>query len=203
MEKFLEVCNKVLDKHAPRKSKCVRGNHSPFMKRDSPFMKFFKEKTVENRKNYNKRSYCVTLLRKVKKEHYGRLDEKDVTHNKTFWKTAKPFLSDKTVKFPTVTLFEKSEIISNQEKIAETFNTFFTDIVSSLKIPPYQDADFARGIVGGDPITFILKKYKNHSSIIVINIFCHENKSFNFETIKREYILKKIKSLDIQNLSKR
>ena len=100
-------------------------------------------------------------------------------------------------------MVEKSEIISNQEKIAETFNTFFTDIVSSLKIPPYQDADFARGIVGSDPITFILKKYKNHSSIIVINIFCHENKSFNFETIKREDILKKIKSLDIQNLSKR
>ena len=33
-EKFLELCNNVLDKHAPRKSKFVRGNHSSFMKRD-------------------------------------------------------------------------------------------------------------------------------------------------------------------------
>ena len=58
LEKFLEVCNKVLDKHAPRKSKFVRGNHSPFMNRElwkaiitrtRLRNKFFKEKTAENR----------------------------------------------------------------------------------------------------------------------------------------------------------
>ena len=63
LEKFLEVCNKVLDKHAPSKSKFVRGNHSSFMNRElsKGIMtrtrlrnKLFKEKTVENRKIYNK-----------------------------------------------------------------------------------------------------------------------------------------------------
>ena len=34
LEKFLEVCNKVLDKHVPRKSKFVQGNHSPFMNQE-------------------------------------------------------------------------------------------------------------------------------------------------------------------------
>ena len=34
LEKFVEVCNKVLDKHAPRKLKFVPGNHSPFMKQE-------------------------------------------------------------------------------------------------------------------------------------------------------------------------
>ena len=61
-----------------------------------------------------------------------------------------------------MTLVEKGEIISNEGKIAETFNTFFSNVVSSLKIPPYQDIDFTGGIypvVGDDPITFILKKY--------------------------------------------
>ena len=54
---------------------------------------FFREKTVENRKNYNKqRNYCVTPLRKFKKEYYGNLDEKYVTDNKTFWKKVKLFL---------------------------------------------------------------------------------------------------------------
>ena len=47
--------------------------------------KNFNEKTVENKKNYNKqRNYSVTLLRKVKIEYYGSLDEKHVTDNKTF-----------------------------------------------------------------------------------------------------------------------
>ena len=162
--------------------------------------KLFKEKTVENRKNYNKqRNYCVTLSKKVKKEYYDSLVEKHVTNNKTFWKAVKPFLSDKTVNSPKITLVEKNETINNEEKIAEIFYSYFTNIVSNLKIPLYQDTDFARGIdpfVGEDPILHILGKYKNHPSIIAIKNFCHENKTFNFEAIKREDVLKKIKSLD-------
>ena len=34
LEKFLEVCNEVLDQHLPRKLKFVQGNHSPFMNRE-------------------------------------------------------------------------------------------------------------------------------------------------------------------------
>ena len=128
--------------------------------------KFCKEKTEENRRDYNKqRNYCVTLLRKAKKGYYGNLDEKHVTDSKTFWKTVKPFLSDKTVNTPKIRLVEKDEIINNEEKISETFRTFFTNVISNLKIPPYQDTDFAGGIdlvLGDDPITFILEKYKNH-----------------------------------------
>ena len=60
-------------------------------------------------------------------------------------------------------MVEKNEIINNEEKIAETFNTFFTNTVSNLKILSYQDTDFARGInpfVGDDTITFTLVKWK-------------------------------------------
>ena len=34
LEKFHEVCNKVIDKHAPHNSESVRGNHSPFINRE-------------------------------------------------------------------------------------------------------------------------------------------------------------------------
>ena len=60
-------------------------------------------------------------------------------------------------------MVEKDEIINNEEEIAETFNTFFTNIVSNLKIPPYQDTDPAERIepvVGDDPVTLTLEKYK-------------------------------------------
>ena len=66
-------------------------------------------------------------------------------------------------------LVEKYEIINNEAKIAEIFNTFFTNIVSNLKILPYQDTDSMEGIdpvVGNDSITFILPKYKNCRNII-------------------------------------
>ena len=97
-----------------------------------------------------------------------------------------------------------NEIINNEEQFAETFDTFFTNTVSNLKISPYQDTDFAIGldpVVGDDPINFILEKYKNHPSIIAIKNFCHENFFFNFETIKRDDILKKIESLDVSKCS--
>ena len=113
--------------------------------------------------------------------------EKHVTDNKTFWKTVKPFLSAKTVNSPKITLVEKNKILNNEEKISEIFNTYFPKIVSNLKIPLYHGTNFARGIdpfVRDDSITYILEKYKNHPSIIAIKNFCHENKIFNFETIK-------------------
>ena len=81
------------------------------------------------------------------------------------------------------------KFINNEEKIAENFNTFFPNIVSYLKIPPYQDTDFARGIdpvVRDDPIFFIIEKYKNHPRIIATKTFCSENNSINFENIKRD-----------------
>ena len=58
-------------------------------------------------------------------------------------------------------MVEKDEVINNEGKIAENFNTFFTNIVSNLKIPYYEDIDSERGIhpvLGDDPITFTLEK---------------------------------------------
>ena len=34
VDDFLISCNKILDQYAPRKKKYVRGNHSPFMKKN-------------------------------------------------------------------------------------------------------------------------------------------------------------------------
>ena len=53
--------------------------------------KFLKNRTESNRVSYNKqRNFCVSLLRKAKKDYYGNLNEKDVIDNKKFWKTVKP-----------------------------------------------------------------------------------------------------------------
>ena len=43
-------------------------------------------------------SQCIllsSLLRKTIKDYYGNLNEKDAIDKKTFWKTVKPFFSDK------------------------------------------------------------------------------------------------------------
>ena len=68
------------------------------MKRTRLRKKFLKNRNDYNKREFSKqRNYCVPYVRKSKKLYYSNLDEKKVTDNKTFWKTIKPFLSDKIV----------------------------------------------------------------------------------------------------------
>ena len=129
LDKVFNMCRSTLDQHAPRKQKYARGNHMPFMnktlskeimKRTTLRNKFLKERTDESKKRYAlQRNYCVSLLKKAKKNYYDNLNEKDVSDNKTFWKTVKPFLSDKIVSKEQILLVENEEIISGDSKIAE------------------------------------------------------------------------------------
>ena len=66
------------------------------MHRTRIYNKYLRNKTDKSKRKYTKqRNYCVSLLRKSKREYYSNLDVKNITDNKTFWKTVKPFLSDK------------------------------------------------------------------------------------------------------------
>ena len=112
------------------------------MKRSRLRNLYLKKKTETTRLAYIKqRNYCVSLLRKTKKDHYTNLDEKDVADNKQFWRTIKPLLSDKVKSSDKITLVEGGEIINEDGKNAEILNTFFSNAVKNLKIPAYQDAD--------------------------------------------------------------
>ena len=152
----------VLNKHAPRKKKIVRGNQVPFMTKDlsKEIMKrsrlrnrFFKGKSLKNRMLYTQqRNYCVSLLRKTKIKYYANLNEKKIVDNKQFWKVVKPFFSDKSISGGKINLM-KTEI-----KTVEVFNSFFSNIVKNLKIPQYSNFDPSAQNIEDPP------KYSYHSS---------------------------------------
>ena len=61
--------------------------------------KYYKNGTDESKSSYKKQNnYCSRLYKKEKKNYYANLDLKNVTDNKLFWKTIKPFLWAKNVK---------------------------------------------------------------------------------------------------------
>ena len=65
-------------------------------------------KSEENKRKYSKqRDYCVLSLRNSKLEHFGILNQKKISNNKTFWKNIKPFLSDKATSTQKITLIKK------------------------------------------------------------------------------------------------
>ena len=125
---------------------------------------FLRNRSDENNRKYSKqRNYCVSLLRKTKKNYYSNLNEKKITENKTFWKTVNSFFSDKTPSDEKVTLTEKDKIVKTDTKTATVLNVFFFTIISNLNIPEYPVSDPISNDIN-DPV---LKSVLNIKIILV------------------------------------
>ena len=196
LERFCKTAIETLNKIAPIKKKYARGNQMPFMTKElsKEIMlrsrlrnKFLTGKTDENRFLYTQqRNKCVALLRKTKKTYYENLDERNVTDNKRFWKTVKPYLSDKSVKCGKINLNENGELLKSESETAEVFNNYFSNIVKNLKIPEYKNLNANIENVK-DPDFRAILKYKNHPSIIAIKEKS-KNEKLSFHEVNNEKI---------------
>ena len=126
--------------------------------------------------------------------YYGNLNEKDITDNKNFWKTVKPFLSDESIDSDKINLNENGELINCKSKTAEELNRFFSNIVKNLKILEYENLNHNFQKVK-DPVLKAILKYKNHPSIIARKEKL-KNSKCNFHEVDNERIIKVIKSLN-------
>ena len=157
---------------------------------------FLGNRCDENKRKYSKqRNYCVSLLRKTKKNYYINLNKKKITDNKTFWKTVKPFLSDKTPSDEKITLIEKNKIIKTDSKTANVLNTFFSTIISNLNILEYPVSDPISNDVS-DPVLKSVLKYKDHPNIKAIEKISKLSSLFKFFNVEKSEILNEIVNLD-------
>ena len=63
---------------------------------------------------------------------YGKLNINSITGNQLFWKNVCALFSDKTLsKISKTTLLKKGEIVTDDTKITETFNTFFSNRIKT------------------------------------------------------------------------
>ena len=95
--------------------------------------KYNKSRTVQNWEAFRKqRNSCVKLFRTEKRNFYKNLDISQITDNKKFWNTVKPFISNKNKAKAKITLIEDERIISKDEEVAETLNDYFVTVTDSL-----------------------------------------------------------------------
>ena len=87
----------------------------------------------------------------------------NVTDNKQFWKTVKPCLTDKTLKFKRITLTENEKVVSDERELVKIFNEYFSNIVSNVDIqrPP-------NITLPNDQVLTVIKKIESHLSILEI-----------------------------------
>ena len=166
------------------------------MKRLKVRNKYLRKRTNEEKSLYNKqRNLCVSILRKNKRDYFGKLNNKIVTDNRKFWKTISPLFSEKAFHRECITLKESNKTITNNVELAETFNTFFSKIVPNVNM----DNNLGDNITNPnitDPVFCAIQKYVKHPSILKIQeMMGINNLSFSFKFIDRKKIFNKLQKL--------
>ena len=99
-------------------------------------------------------------------------------------------MEDSYSKNSRITLLENGDILSEESKVADTFNKFFSNVFKELKIE--KDDNLLTDVIEKtDPVLKAIIKYKNRPSILRIKssfkypkVFSF--KCFNVEDVKRE-----------------
>ena len=131
-ESFQFAFKVTLNKLAPLKHKLIRNNNQRFMTKTLR-KAIMKRSKLRNGSEYKRqRNLCSNLLKESKKRHFN-LNVKDVTENKQFWRTIKPFFTEKSKTTNNIILTENNQTVREDRKICQIFNTHFTNITKDLK----------------------------------------------------------------------
>ena len=102
-DEFKDIFMQILNKYAPMKKMCIRGNNAPFMNktlckafihRSKLKNTFNKIPTEDNKRLYKKQRifFCFSIKKGKKRNYYNNLNLKIFDENKTFWQRIKPLL---------------------------------------------------------------------------------------------------------------
>ena len=132
----------------------------------------------------------VKIKNKCKREYFDKLNFK--TTNKPFWKTCKPYFSNKYSHGGSkITLIENDRIICKNSKIAKTFNTYFESVTGSLNLFEW----IGESVNSNDKIEQILFKFSKHPSILKIKQKVKINRKFSFQSVSEDTVKNVVKNL--------
>ena len=100
-----------------------------------------KYRTVDNWANYKRqRNSCVDILRVDLKLKNRKLNVEDLPDNWKFWKTIKPFFSNKGLNSDKLMPKENNRLIKEEKELPTVMNTFFVNIAESLDLKKDHDS---------------------------------------------------------------
>ena len=94
-----------------------------------------------------------------------------------------------------ITLLEGDKVITADAEVAETMNSFFSNVTKKLDIQGFSTNDFIYD-PEINPIDNIIVKFRNHPSIFKIKDVLPKGSVFHFTASSEMNILDKIKSLN-------
>ena len=149
-----------------------------------------KKRTNDNWTNYKKqRNLCVNLLRKTKADYFQNLNIRDLSDNKKFWKTIKPYFTNKRLNSKKLLLKQKGNLASNEKQLAGIINSFFINITKGLDLKEYNKGN-------ANTLEDVVNAFNSHPSIERIRKTVKTNEKFSFETVPENLVREIILSLD-------
>ena len=207
--KLSEIFSEVLNYHALLKQKSVRGNHAPFMTRElskaimtkskvkNSYIKWpSRENLVAYKKNKKK---CNSLTRKAKRKFFREATKSGVMSNRAFWKTVKPFLTNKGCMTNDCISIEKDgDIVRGEKVLVELFNENYINIVEiSSGNKPSSLGNCEDSTQDDVTVDKIISKYSSHPSVQKIKREFSIHKEFELAYAGAKDINQIIKSLNI------
>ena len=121
--------------------------------------RFRKTRSDENWLIYKTQGKLWTkLLRRTKEDYFSKLNPKLVLGNKNFWRTIKPYFSDKGNFYNKTMISEKDYIVSDNRRLSEISNEHFINITKTLDLKPSI-------ISTTTSLPEIIETFKDHPSI--------------------------------------
>ena len=111
--------------------------------------------------------YVLHFCEKVKESLFGSLNETDLCDNKKFLGGVRPLLSNTVISNEKITLIEDGNIVENNKNTASVLKKFFSNIITMLGIPQYNETEPV-GHNTGDPLMKAIMKYRFHPGMIAI-----------------------------------
>ena len=109
-------------------------------------------------------------------------------------------LSNKIISNEKITILEGYKIISSDREYAKVLNELFSNVVTNLNIPQFNEIYRTSENISG-PVIKAIVKYRAQSSIIAIKESCTSKANFKFSFVGKVDILKEIKTLQSNKAS--
>ena len=200
---FETVYTTVLDKHAPWKSKIVRGNEKPhmnkalkkaIMKRSKLWNTYRKSSSSSDLSAYREQRNIVTKMnKKAKTSHFIKAIENEQTNPKSFWKLCKPFISNKYSTTGEISIKHNGSLIHEDDKISDLLNVYFNNMTDSLNLFAW-NKNYCCSLA--HPVLDAINKFRSHPSIMRIKSTLVENYSFKFRKVSPIEVHNMIQKLD-------
>ena len=114
------------------------------------------------------------------------------TTTKPFWKTCKPYFSNKHSHGGSkITLIENDRIISENNKMAKTFNTYFESVTGPLNLFEW----ISESVNSNDKIEQILFKFSKYPSMLKIKQNVKINSKFSYQSVSEDTEKNVVKNL--------